>query len=120
MRNVGDFFRSMAGRVFIILVGGVLLATALTSWLANEDRQRAINQFRETRLLDQAELFVATLDAIPTEGRPAFLNTAPRFGLHAELLAQMPAPEAEEQGTTDFMHKLSERLQREFPLVALP
>ncbi len=124
MRGMGDFFRSMAGRVFIILVGGVLLSTALTSWLANEDRQRTLTQFRDTRLLDQAELFVVTLDAIPAEGRPAFLNTSQRFGLHAELLAQMPdaASQAELQGqtSTNFLNNLSERLETDFSLLSLP
>ena len=119
------FLRSMAGRVFIILVAGVLLATALTSWLAARDRAHTISQFREARLLDQAELFIVTLDAIPVEGRPAFLNTSSRFGLQAEMLAQMPAPASakttppDAQISDDFVKNLDEQLGAEYTLVPL-
>lgn len=113
------FFNSMAGRVFVILFGGILLATALTSWLADQERQRAFVQFRETRLLDQAELFVVTLDAIPVEGRPAFLNTSQRFGLHAKLLPGMPFPKTKEMVSGASLRKLRARLEKEFPVIAL-
>lgn len=113
-----DFFRSMAGRVFIILLAGVLLSTALATWLAAHDRQRTIMQFREARLLDQAELFIVTLDAIPAAGRPAFLNTARRFGLQAEMLAQLPAAEPG-QPVGGFMKDLSSQLGGDFSLVPL-
>lgn len=112
------FFRSMAGRVFIILVAGVLLSTALTTWLAAHDRQRTIMQFREARLLDQTELFIVTLDAIPPEGRPAFLNTSRRFGLRAEMLPRMPAAGAEVPAS-EFMKDLSAQLGADFSLVPL-
>jgi signal transduction histidine kinase len=112
------FFRSMAGRVFIILVAGVLLSTALTSWLAAHDRQRTIMQFREARLLDQTELFIVTLDAIPEAGRPAFLNTARRFGLQAEMLAQMP-PAQPGLPSSEFMVTLSSQLGEDFSMVPL-
>jgi signal transduction histidine kinase len=115
---MSGFFRSMAGRVFIILVAGVLLSTALTTWLAVQDRQRTIMQFREARLLDQAELFIVTLDAIPQAGRPAFLNTSRRFGLQAEMLAQMPAADPG-QPTSEFMKDLSRQLGADFSLVPL-
>src|SRR5690606_33818248 len=106
-----SFFNSMAGRVFLILFSGVLLATVLTSWLADRERQRAFLQFRETRLLEQAELFVVTLDAIPAEGRPAFLNTSQRFGLHAKLLPELPIPEIEESVSAEILRKLNARLE---------
>lgn len=114
-----SFFRSMAGRVFIILVAGVLLSAALTYWLAANDRQRTIIQFRETRLVEQVELFIATLDAIPEAGRPAFLNTARRFGVYAELLEQVPPAAPASKASNEFMESLNERLGPNFPVTPL-
>lgn len=105
-----SFLRSMAGRMFVVLVTGILLSTALTSWLAASDRKRTILQFREARVVDQAELFIATLDSIPETGRPAFLNTSQRFGLQAEFLTQMPAAGLHSEAGKDLLDKLSERL----------
>lgn len=114
-----SFFRSMAGRVFFILVAGVLLATALTTWLAANDRQRTITQFRETRVLDQIDLFIATLDAIPQAGRSAFLNTARRFGVRAEMLDAMPAAQSGLDYSSEFMDNLRERLGPAFTMMPL-
>lgn len=80
------FFRSMSGRVFMILLLGILGAASLTYWLAFGERQRTMLQFRDARVVEQAEQFILTLDAIPAAGRQAFLATAKRFGLAAELL----------------------------------
>lgn len=114
-----SFFRSMAGRVFVILVAGVLLATALTTWLAANDRQRTILQFRETRVLDQIDLFIATLDAIPQAGRPAFLNTGRRFGLQAEMLEVLPSMQPGLDYSREFLENVSERLGPTFIVVPL-
>jgi hypothetical protein len=82
------------------------------------DRQRTIMQFREARLLEQTELFIVTLDAIPPDGRPAFLNTSRRFCLQAKMLPQMPAAEAVVP-TSEFMKNLSAQLGADFLLVPL-
>lgn len=66
------FFRSMAGRVFLILLSGILASAALTWWLAFSERQRAITQLREARAIEQAEQFVRTLDEIPARGKAGF------------------------------------------------
>lgn len=116
------FFRSMSGRVFLILLLGILASAALTWWLAFGERQRTIGQFREARAVEQAEQFILTLDAIPAAGRSAFLATARRFGLRAELA---PAAAVGAQPTVgpgnpgNLAGPLGERLGDEYHVVPL-
>ncbi|MGI4848343.1 MAG: hypothetical protein ACRYGK_09425, partial [Janthinobacterium lividum] len=94
------FFRSMSGRVFLILLLGILAAASLTYWLAFGERQRTMTQFRDARVVEQAEQFILTLDAIPAAGRLAFLATAKRFGLAAESIDQAdPAEDSEREAS---------------------
>lgn len=81
MRN---FFNSMAGRVFLILLCGILAAVALTFWLSVSERQRTIGQFREVHQAERAEQLTLALDALPTASRQNFLATAKRIGLRVE------------------------------------
>jgi signal transduction histidine kinase len=114
------FFRSMSGRVFLVLLVGILTSASLTWWLAIGERQRTIGQFREARALEQAEQFIATLEAIPASGRPAFLATTRRFGLRLEM---MQASEPEQQSSerrTNFSDALSERLGPGYRVISLP
>lgn len=113
------FFRSMAGRVFLILLAGVLASAALTWWLAFGERQRTINQFRETRMMEQAEQFILALDAAPAGSRPALIATVRRFGPRAELLPSGTLA-AQGQPPLTLARTLGERLGREFQLVSLP
>lgn len=113
------FFRSMAGRMFLILLAGVLASATLTWWLAFGERQRTISQFRETRSLEQLEQFILALDAVPNEGRPAFISTVRRFGPRAELLpAGSMTAQAQQQAS--FARVLGEHLGSDFAVVSLP
>lgn len=114
------FFQSMAGRVFLILLVGILASASLTWWLASSERQRAIGQLRENRSLEQAEQFIATLDAIPAAGRPAFLATARRFGLKVDHAQPPAATEPATGPASSFVTALQERLGTEFQLTSLP
>jgi signal transduction histidine kinase len=117
---VSAFFRSMSGRVFLVLLLGILASASLTWWLAAGERQRTIGQFREARLLEQAEQFLMTLDAIPTPGRAEFLAATRRFGMRLELMA---APETEPQSNvrrTKFVEALSARLGPTYRVTPLP
>jgi signal transduction histidine kinase len=113
---VNAFFRSMSGRVFLILLLGILAAASLTYWLAFGERQRTMVQFRDARLVEQAEQFIITLDAIPAAGRHAFLATSRRFGLQADLLVSAaparvgPAP----FGDSNLKNALSQRLGADY------
>ena len=110
------FLRSMSGRVFLILLVGILTSASLTWSLAFGERQRAIGQFRDFRAVEQAEQFVATLDAIPTSGRPAFLATSRRFGLKVEFAETIEPEMHARKNRTTFATALSERLGPDYRL----
>lgn len=113
------FFRSMAGRVFLVLALGIVASASLTWWFAFGERQRAIGQFRESRALEQVEQFIATLDAIPAEGRPAFMATSRRFGLRGEAAAQSEPGLSASIKQTDFVQALHERIGKDFEMVSV-
>jgi signal transduction histidine kinase len=115
-----NFFRSMGGRVFLTLVLGIVASASLTWWLAFGERQRTIGQFREARATEQAEQFILTLDAIPAAGRPAFLSTARRFGLKAELVQESGMETQATKPEAGIARILSERLGEDFRLMSLP
>lgn len=79
-----NFFNSMTGRVFLILLCGILAAIALTFWLSVSERQRTIGQFRDVHQVERAEQLTLALDALPAANRQAFLGTARRIGLRVE------------------------------------
>ncbi|MDP3842825.1 MAG: ATP-binding protein [Oxalobacteraceae bacterium] len=79
-----NFFNSMTGRVFLILLCGTLGASALTFWLSSSERQRTIGQFRDVHQVERAEQLTLALDALPAANRQAFLETAKRIGLRVE------------------------------------
>jgi signal transduction histidine kinase len=114
------FFRSMSGRVFLVLLVGILASASLTWSLAVGERQRAIGQIREARTIEQAEQMILMLDALPASGRPAFLTTTRRFGLRVELMpADRPQPKVSGRHSK-FADALNERLGAEYPVVPLP
>lgn len=110
----------MAGRVFLILLLGILASASLTWWLAVGERQRAIGQFREARAIEQAEQFIVTLDTIPAVDRPAFLATTRRFGLRMELMQAIEPERQFVEKRTKFSEALSERLGPDYRVVVLP
>lgn len=116
------FFRSMGGRVFLVLLLGILGSAALTWWLAFGERQRTIGQIHQARLLEQAEQFVLTLDAIPAAGRPAFLATSHRFGLRARAVPDDgPGPGQQAlPAQAGFTADLAAELGPDYRVAALP
>jgi signal transduction histidine kinase len=114
------FFRSMAGRVFLILLGGIVVAASLTWWLAFSERQRAITQLREARVLEQAEQFIRTLDEIPPEERHGFLRSTRRFGLGVELLNEADSKVEASAPEEGLAKALSERLGKPYRVLSLP
>ncbi len=114
-----NFFRSMAGRVFLILLCGIVVSASLTWWLAFSERQRTIAQLREARVTEQAEQFIRTLDEIAPEERRAFLRSTRRFGLGLELLHAGDAADAgpPKEGVAK---ALSERLGNDYRVLSVP
>jgi signal transduction histidine kinase len=76
----------MTGRVFAVLLLGMVSAAALTQWLAVDERHRALAEFRDFHLLERAEQLIMTADLVPAASRAAYLDVANRTGVRMELV----------------------------------
>ena len=111
------FPASMTGRIFLILLLGILASIALTFWLAFGERQRAIGQFRDFHVLERTEQLVLALDALPAAKRAAFLATAKRIGLQVE---SAPDGVPDNARRSAFAAALAERLGPDYPVMSMP
>ncbi len=111
------FFDSMSGRVFLVLLFGILASAALTWWLAMSERQRAMTQSRNSHAVERTEQLILAVDVVPASARDAYLKVANRPGLHAETIPAGPA--AEPNRETEFSQALAARLSDQFHIVAL-
>jgi signal transduction histidine kinase len=107
---VKAFFGSMTGRVFITLLLGILITAALTQLLADAERQRVIDEFRDLHSLDRAEQLIMATEIVPESARNAYLQVANRPGMRLEavgpgLPAMAPAP-------SEFTQDLAARMNR--------
>jgi signal transduction histidine kinase len=88
---VRAFFGSMTGRVFVTLLLGVLASAALTQVLADAERLRVIETYRDQNLLERAEQLIMATEIVPASARPIYLSVANRPGLKLEVAAQPAA-----------------------------
>jgi signal transduction histidine kinase len=107
---VKAFLGSMTGRVFVTLLLGVLLTAALTQLLADAERSRVIDEFRDLHNLDRAEQLIMATEIVPESARSAYLQVANRPGMRLEAVAAilpalMPAPTEFTQSLTTRMNK---------------
>ncbi|MDO8299528.1 ATP-binding protein [Lacisediminimonas sp.] len=114
-----SFLRSMAGRVFLILLLGVLASAALTWWLAFSERQRAVAELRDARATELIEQSVLTLDALPAAQRPRHLERARRFGVRYELVSALDASERAGATPGPLSRLLAQRLGSDFLVTPL-
>lgn len=89
---------SIANRVFLILLGGIVLATIATTWLAASDRKQAIEEMRDMHAADRVEQLVLALERVDPALRPVILQASASFGMDAKfvdsaLLQQVGRPE---------------------------
>jgi signal transduction histidine kinase len=110
-------FQSMTNRVFLILITGVVLSTALTLWLAIGERQRTIAQLRDYHAMERVAQFIQTLETIPANLRPPFLAAAVSIGVRAEL-AQSTEVVNEKQ--SDLAANLDKRLPDDHQVFSAP
>lgn len=111
------FFQSMAGRVFLVLLLGIVASACLTMWLAFGERERAIGQYRDIHAVDRAEQLILALDAIPAEKRRDYLIKANRPSLRGEPI------DSNELGPirgTDFTNAMNEHLGGGYRITAAP
>jgi signal transduction histidine kinase len=107
---VKAFLGSMTGRVFATLLLGILITAALTQLLADAERQRVIDEFRDLHSLDRAEQLIMATEIVPESARSAYLQVANRPGMRLEAVgaeqpALAPAP-------TEFTQLLAARMNK--------
>jgi signal transduction histidine kinase/type II secretory pathway pseudopilin PulG len=112
------FFGSMTGRVFVVLLLGMLASAALTQWLAVGERQRALDQYRDFHAIERAEQLVLTADVVPMAARAAYLNVASRGGMRLNVADVADHGLAAAQAT-DFSSALAARLGPAFQVTPL-
>ena len=79
------FLASMLGRVFVMLVGGVLASAALTLYVAHGERRDFIAQLRVLRGAERVEQLTRMLDEVPADTRGQVLSAASGNGVLAEI-----------------------------------
>lgn len=68
------FLGSMAGRVFLVLLAGIILAVAVTAFLSGLERKRAFAQMSESRVVERVTELVSLLDSVPSGARNDILG----------------------------------------------
>lgn len=115
-----SFFRSMTGRVFLVLLLGIVASAALTQWLAVTERTRQLERYRDFHALERAEQLISTANVVPQASRAVYLRVASRGSVRLEPGAAM---EATPLPQTEFSSALQQRLGpgfRLFPLAERP
>jgi signal transduction histidine kinase len=107
------FLGSMTGRVFLTLLLGIVLSAGLTQWLADAERMRVIEGFRDQHVLDRAEQLIMATEVVPASARQAYLAVANRPGIRLEpVKTDLPLAPA----SSEFASALAARLGRGYQL----
>lgn len=101
------FFTSMVGRVFLILVGGILATAALTLFLAGSERREMFSNVRTQHAAERVEQFVLLLDSVPADARSRVAAAASRHNFVAEIADK---EEGGGEPDSELMAALRERL----------
>ncbi|MBS4097982.1 MAG: HAMP domain-containing protein [Sulfuricella sp.] len=88
------FFGSMVGRVFLILVGGILATAALTTFIANSERRELFTHIRSRHAVDRLEQFIRIIEEVPAEARGRVIAAAGRGEYRIEA-SDTPAQQGE-------------------------
>ena len=97
----------MVGRVFLILVGGILATAALTLFLAGSERRELFSSVRTQHLAERVEQFVLLLDTVPREARSRVAAAASRNNFVAEITHK---EDGDGEPDADLMAALRDRL----------
>jgi signal transduction histidine kinase len=110
------FLGSMTGRVFTVLLLGIITAAALTQWLAVGERTRAFERYRDFHAMERAEQLISTAEALSEPSRQTYLRMATRGTI---LLQRADDPLAPTTTATEFSKRLQQRLGGGVSLVPL-
>ena len=105
----------MTGRVFLVLMLGIVASAALTQWLAVNERQRTLERYRGFHALERAEQIIATADVVRPESRDQYLKVASKGNVRLELAQGGEAT----QPLSEFGTALAGRLGKEYKLTSL-
>lgn len=111
-----DFFGSMTGRVFIVLLLGMIASAALTQWLSVGERTRAFERYRDFHAMERAEQLITTADALAAASRPTYLRMAERGTINLQGLTQARDATG---AATEFSAALQQRLAKGVQLLPL-
>jgi signal transduction histidine kinase len=110
---VKSFLGSMTGRVFLVLLLGIVASAALTQWLAVNERTRALERYRDFHALERAEQLITSVDVMPESARPTFLVASGRGTVRLEM---SNTPQAQALPPTEFSTSLQQRLGERYKL----
>jgi len=82
---IKSFFRSMASRIFLILVGGTIVSVALVATMAHFERGEMATELRSKHIAERVEQVLLALDAAPAESRNALAGITERSGIRVDF-----------------------------------
>jgi signal transduction histidine kinase len=104
----------MTGRVFLTLLLGVFISAVVTQLLAENERQRVIEAYRDLHALDRSEQLITAAEVVPASARLAYLNVANRPGIRLEeITVPMPVRPVHTEFTNALAVRLGEGYQFE-------
>lgn len=110
------FFGSMTGRVFLTLSLGIVSSAAITQILAEAERQRVIEAYRDLYAIERIEQLITAAETVPASARMAYLSVANRPGLRLEEITRaLPVAPARSQ----FANLLATRLGKGYQLESI-
>lgn len=83
---IKTFFNSMTSRIFLILVGGILITATLIMLLAQNERNDFGNQIRIRHAAERAQEAILSLEAIPASSRNALADIDEKSGIRIVFL----------------------------------
>jgi signal transduction histidine kinase len=111
-------FRSMHGRLFLILLVGIIVTAASTMLLTHTRQQEMFERVRAQHLAAEITDLIETLEKLPLPERDDFLHAPHGMGIHGRLEYEAAAPFA---ARDDFLeevlkHRLDDvQIQAELP-----
>ena len=79
------FFSSMTSRIFLILVGGILITATLIMLLAQHERNDLANQIRTRHAAERVQQVIQTLEATPTASRQTMAAIIEKSAIHIDF-----------------------------------
>ncbi len=102
------FVTSMQGRVFLVIIGGIVASALLTAALADREGRRTFAQVRAAHTADRIEQLVGALEAVPPAVRPTLAATLGR-GMTAQFAARdAPQQESDAELTNALIEELGQ------------